>query len=246
MLKLFRQPTLLCFSPPVMIATIIIELALAGWVITRYATSTAKRLIVTLLISLAAFQLAEYNVCSSAPVDLFWSRFGYIFITILPPLGIHLLLQIRRESRPKLLIFCYGAGAAFAAAFAFLSTGLYHGVCAGNYVIFILAQPLTQFYEVYYFSLVLIGLWLGLRPATSGTSLTRRRSLLWMVMAYLAFSVPTLIINLMLPATKAAVPSIMCGFAVVFALIIGLKVAPLVLKQSPLPTSLPLPKIPSH
>jgi hypothetical protein len=109
-----------------------------------------------------------------------------------------------------------------------------------------LAQPLTQFYEVYYFSLVLIGLWLGLRPATSGTSLTRRRGLLWMVTAYLAFSVPTLIINLMIPATKAAVPSIMCGFAVVFALIIGLKVAPLILKQAPFTTSLPLPKIPSR
>lgn len=229
-----------------MIATIIIELALAGWVIIRYATSTAKRLIVTLLFSLAAFQLAEYNVCSSAPVDLFWSRFGYIFITILPPLGIHLLLRIRRESRPKLLALSYATAAGFTAAFAFLSTGLNHGVCAGNYVIFILAKPLTQFYDIYYFSLVLIGLWLGLRPATSVTSLTRRRGLLWMVMAYLAFSVPTIIINLMLPATKAAVPSIMCGFAVVFALIIGLKVAPLILKQSPFPTSLPLPKIPSR
>jgi len=232
MLKLFRQPTLLCFSPPVMIATIIIELALAGWVILRYATSTSKRLIVTLLLCLAAFQLAEFNVCSSAPVDLFWSRLGYVFITALPPLGIHLILKLRRESRPALLAFSYLASGIFTAAFAFLSTGLNHGVCTGNYVIFILAQPLSLLYEIYYFSFVLIGIWLALRPTPNAPSPAQRRSLYWMVAAYFAFSVPTLVINFLLPSTKAAIPSIMCGFAIIFAIIIGLKVAPLVLKRA--------------
>jgi hypothetical protein len=232
MLKQFRQPTLLCFSPPVMIATIAIELALAVWVLTRYATSTTKRLIITLLLCLAAFQLAEFNVCSSAPADLFWSRFGYIFITVLPPLGIHLILKLRREARPLLLAISYSASAAFAAAFAFLSTGLNHAVCTGNYVIFILAQPISQLYEIYYFSFVLIGIWLALRQLPVTTSQDHRRSLIWMVAAYLAFSVPTLVINFLLPSTKAAVPSIMCGFAIIFAIIIGLKVAPLVLKRA--------------
>jgi hypothetical protein len=234
MLKLFRQPTLLCFSPPVMIATIAIELALAGWVFAKYATSTTKRLIVTLLFCLAAFQLAEFNVCSSAPVDLFWSRFGYIFITALPPLGIHLILKLRHESRPKLLAPSYASGTAFAAAFAFLPTGLNHGVCTGNYVIFLLAQPLTQLYEIYYFVLVMIGLWLALNSIDSEAPASRRRSLSWTVIAYLVFCVPTLIINFIIPTTKVAVPSIMCGFAVGFAIIIGLKVAPLALKKSPI------------
>ena len=217
-----------------MVATIAIELALAGWVIIRYSTSTAKRLIVALLICLAAFQLAEFNVCSSAPVDLFWSRFGYIFITALPPLGIHLILKLRGESRPKLLASSYALGGIFAATFAFSSTGLNHGVCSGNYVIFILSNSLGHLYQIYYFSLVLAGLWLARLPLPGKASPGRKSSLNWMIIAYLAFCLPTFIINFLIPSTKIAVPSIMCGFAVGFAIIIGLKVAPLALKRSPI------------
>jgi hypothetical protein len=224
--KLFRAPTMLCFSPPVMVATIIIELSLAVWVVARYAVGTSRRLIVTLLVCLAAFQLAEFNVCSSAMPDVIWSRIGYVFITFLPPLGLHLVMRLRRNRSPVLLAGSYVVAAFFAGAFAFLPTSLNRGVCAGNYVIFRLSEPLAHIYGCYYFALVLLGLGLALWPSHHA-NVRRRDALRWTAVGYVAFTLPTLIINFLLPMTHMGIPSIMCGFAVILAVILGTRVAPL-------------------
>jgi len=206
--------------------TIVIELGLAIWVGARYVGSTSRRLILALLICLAAFQLAEFNVCSPALPNVIWSRVGYVFITFLPPLGLHLVTKLRREHRPALLATAYSAAISFAIAFAFISNGLNRGVCAGNYVIFVLAQPLATIYGFYYLGLVALGLVLTRGPRPHATAATRS-ALLWMTLGYVAITVPTLIINWFLPMTRLGIPSIMCGFAIVLALILGLKVAPL-------------------
>jgi hypothetical protein len=44
--------------------------------------------------------------------------------------------------------------------------------------------------------------------------------------------VPTTIVNIVNPASISGIPSIMCGFAVIMALCLLFKVAPLVLKDS--------------
>lgn len=226
MKSFFRRPALLCFSPPVMIATMVIELALAVWVALKYVTNTPRRLILALLVCLAAFQLAEFNVCSPATPDIVWSRIGYIFITFLPPLGIHLITKLRREQRTGLIATGYAASTIFAFAFAFLSNNLNRGVCAGNYVIFVLAQPLATLYGTYYLGLVVVGLvltrWPQKHPSPTSTT-----ALGWMTAGYLAFTLPTLIIDFILPMTRLGIPSIMCGFAVILAIILGTRVAPL-------------------
>lgn len=226
MKKFFAPNTLLCFSPAIMVATIIIELSLALWVFTRYATRTSRRLILLLLVFLAAFQLAEFNVCGSAIPDLIWSRVGYIFITMLPPLGLHLIVRLRRDHRPKLVGTAYLAAAAFALAFGFLPSGLNQGVCTGNYVIFLLAPTLSMIYGIYYLGFVFLGLLMALvRPAhTTGK---QRTALSWTAIGYIAFTLPVLIIDLILPYIHLGIPSIMCGFAVILAIILGIKVAPL-------------------
>jgi hypothetical protein len=226
MKSFMHRPVLLCFSPPVMIATIIIEVSLAIWVSVKYMTSSARRLILAILFCLAAFQLAEFNVCSPSVPSLVWSRIGYVFITFLPPLGIHLITKIRREQRPRLLAAAYTAASAFAVAFAFLSNNLNRGVCAGNYVIFVLAQPLAMLYGLYYLGFVAVGLALTRLRVKNPTSKTPL-ALNWMTAGYVAFTLPTIIINFLLPMTRLGIPSIMCGFAVLLALILGLKVAPL-------------------
>jgi hypothetical protein len=222
----FRQPNLICFSPPVMIATIFIELGLATWVFARYAVGSSRRLIIAMLICLAAFQLAEFNVCSPALPDIVWSRIGYVFITLLPAFGLHLVTRLRRENRPTLTTSGYAIAGLFAVAFAALPTALNRGICTGNYVIFLLAQPLSTLYGYYYLGLVLLGLALALWPLRHASA-TQRIALHWTAFGYLAFSVPTLIINFLLPLTRLGIPSIMCGFAVILAIILGLRVAPL-------------------
>lgn len=209
-----------------MIATMVIELALAAWVIVRYSSRTPQRLIVAMLVLLAAFQYAEFNICTTTSVGLLWPRLGYDFITFLPPLGIHLITRLRGEERPGLVMASYGAAAVFAATFTFGSSSIISGVCGGNYIILLLQPYLSNLYGIYYFGLEFIALGLALAPVRNSTP-QLRSALRWMALGYLAIIVPTFIFYVALPATQVAIPSIMCGFAVILALIVGLWVAPL-------------------
>ncbi len=47
-----------------------------------------------------------------------------------------------------------------------------------------------------------------------------------LILGYLVFLVPTAISNTVEPSSRAGIPSIMCGFAVIFALILVIYVLP--------------------
>lgn len=209
-----------------MIATMVVELCLAAWVIFSYAARTPQRLIVAILVVLAAFQYAEFNICTSSSIGLMWPRLGYDLITLLPPLGIHLATRMRREERTGLVMASYGAAVVFAATFTFGSNSIVSGVCGGNYVILLLQPYLSHLYGVYYFGLEFVALWLAFSTARQSTA-KLREALRWLGVAYLTMMVPTFIIYYILPSVHVAIPSIMCGFAVGLALIVALRVAPL-------------------
>ena len=228
--KLPKANTLYCFSPPVMIFTIIVELSLAVWMLSRYTIKTPQRIVFALLVFLAAFQVAEFNVCTSQPIDLIWSRLGYTFITILPALALDLVIRLRGNRLRYLANLGYGLAVFFILAFSFLPSTMNVGVCNGNYVVFFLTEPLSKVYGLYYLGLELIGLNLSIVSA-SNASKPHQIALKLMGLAYLSIMLPSFIIYFVLPSTRTAIPSIMCGFAIFFALIVGLKVTPLISKK---------------
>src|SRR6185312_258892 len=72
-----KSTRLNCFSPPVMIATMVIETILAVYTVWRYKMSDMVRLAAITLLGLATFQLAEFFVCTgSIGHTIEWSRFG--------------------------------------------------------------------------------------------------------------------------------------------------------------------------
>ena len=109
--------TLYCFSPPVMIATIIIELSLAIYTFLKIKKSSVKTISIATLVLLAAFQGAEFFVCQSYSwVDgEFVSRLGFVAITLLPPLGIHLanLIAGRRRNWSTITSYVLASGFIF-------------------------------------------------------------------------------------------------------------------------------------
>src|SRR5277367_5386860 len=91
-----------CFSPPVMLATLVIESLLAIYTLWRYQMTVVARLIVVAVLALATFQLAEFHVCTGFGLAAeHWSRLGYIAITLLPPLGLHILHQLADKPRRR-------------------------------------------------------------------------------------------------------------------------------------------------
>ncbi len=223
-----RAGTFYCFSPPVMIATFAIEIILAIHTVVRYKMSAVTRLAASMLICLAVFQLAEYNICEgSLGLDSAnWARLGFASITLLPPLGIHLATKLAKDKQPVLVLGAYTMAAAFISFFLFIGHGVTGPACMGNYVIFKIANGAGGLFSTYYYLLLVVAVVYAGRKAKEMKQAHKARALNALSVGYLAFMLPTTAINFVNPETVRAIPSIMCGFAVVMALFIAGEVLP--------------------
>jgi hypothetical protein len=227
-MRYLKTNRLYCFSPPVMLVTIIIELGLAAYVLFRYKMNTVSRLGTGILVALATFQIAEYNVCEGAwgLSGMDWARLGYVAITLLPPLGLHMAIKIRGQSRPRLIAAVYGTGAIFAGIFLFVGNGMQYQECLGNYVIFKIARWSVLPYTAYYYGWLLVGTVATLGYAHKLADPHKRVALRALGIGYLSFILPTTAAVIVDPSVISGIPSIMCGFAVILALHIGFYVIP--------------------
>lgn len=231
MLKKYTK-NMFCFSPPVMLATFFIEIALAIYAIWRYKMTALTRLISLLLGLLAVFQLAEYLVCGGLGLSgLDWSRVGFMAITLLPPIGLHIVHEMAGKQNKPLIIASYATSAAFVAYFAFATSALTGNQCTGNYVIFELPLTATWIYSVYYYGWVITGLVTAWQFAKSARKTKQQSALKAFAVGYASLLIPTATVNLIAPETLNGIPSIMCGFAVILALIVGFKVLPNLAEQ---------------
>ncbi len=218
-----RDLKLYCFSPFVMLATFVVEVALAIYVLFLYKLNEVGRVAVATLVFLAIFQLAEYNVCEVGWIEsITASRIGYVAITMLPPLGLHLAYALARPKKRPLLLPAYLTAAAFAAFFLLVPSALSGHSCLGNYVIFQMAPNASWLYGLYYYGWMLTAVWLCWYLAQPKT----RVALYGMAVGYIAFIAPTTAANVIDPKTLYGIPSIMCGFAVLFAFSVAFWIMP--------------------
>ncbi len=216
-----------------MLTTLVLEFFLAGYTIWRYNMTTVTRLITLMLGCLATFQLAEYFVCTGyggvhGPA---WSQLGFVAIAALPPLGLHAQHILAGKPNRRLVQTSYAMMAAFMAAFLIFPEAFNSYQCTGNYVIFHLRPRLGGLYYIYYFGWLFTAISLGVRWANelktqSPAERKKLETTQAMVLGYLVFLIPVTLANVVSPSTRAGIPSIMCGFAVLLALILGLYIMP--------------------
>lgn len=215
-----------------MLATFIIEISLVVYTLWRYGLNAITRVAMAILVCLAVFQLAEYNVCEGAwGIDSAgWARVGYVAITLLPPLGINLIARLSGDKKRWPLYASYGAGLLFIGYFLLATNGIEAEACLGNYVIFAQGHNTGYAYGLYYYGLLIASIgYAALRAKTANRG--TKKSLHALIIGYILFMVPTTVVNLIDPTTLAGIPSIMCGFAVSLALILAFAVLPLRLKK---------------
>lgn len=222
-----------CFSPPVMLATLITESLLTIYTLWRYKMTVLGRLAVFTLIALAAFQLSEYRVCTGYGFSAEqWSRIGFVMITTLPPLGIHMLHVLAGKPRRRLVVSAYATMTAFIVFFLTYHTAFIGHKCTGNYVIFQMGPWAGGAYGIYYYGWLLTALLLGanwaneLMRSTAKAARRKLEAVRGLIIGYLVFLIPTALANSVKPSTRAGIPSIMCGFAVLFALILVFYILP--------------------
>jgi hypothetical protein len=225
-MNIYRHPgRLYCFSPPVMLATFLIEFGLAIYTIWRYKMTTISRLAVIMLFALGTFQLAEYMVCGGLGLtNIQWARVGYVAITLLPALGIHMLVTLAGKKNNLLVGAAYASCLAFV-VFYIIGTGVIEGQqCLANYAVFYTQHASSQWYTAYYYGWLIIGVYLAWQWGNEQP--VNKSVLRAMMIGYLVFLVPTTFFNIIDPSTLKGIPSIMCGFAVLLAFVIVLKVLP--------------------
>lgn len=228
-----KSTQLNCFSPPVMLVTLIIEFSAAIYTVWRYKMTTATRLITGLLLGLGTFQVAEYFVCTLNPHAETWSRIGFVAISTLPAFGTHLMHVLADKPKRKAVALAYASMIGFSIFFLLYNGAFVGHKCEGNYVIFHLGTKiggtyaLTYYYPWLAFGLIMGGRWANELMKKGGEQARKRLEAVRGLMAgYLVFVVPCAIWNTLDAASRPAIPSIMCGFAVLLALILALYILP--------------------
>jgi len=226
-----KSAQLNCFSPPVMLATFCIEMVLAVYTAWRYKMNVLARLAVLMLVALAVFQLCEYHVCGGLGLRAKeWSRIGYIAITLLPPLGLHMLHVLADKPRRRLVGSAYITMVVAIGYFLIDRTAFKGYACTGNYNIFQIGMRPAIVYAVYYYGWLFTSIGFCFRWAKelkrTGKGLNRLEAVQGLIVGYLVFLVPTALANTVKPETRRGIPSIMCGFAVLFALILTFYIMP--------------------
>lgn len=223
-----------------MLATFIIEIGFALYILWRYQMTVVTRLVVAVLAFLAIFQGTEFLLCGGVGVNGgTWSRIGYASITMLPPLGLHLAHSIAGKKSRYLVPLAYLSAGAFITYFLAGVNAISGHTCYANYAVFNTENGATWAYALYYYGWLVIG---TLTAASFAGKAKKgiRQALYALAIGYAAFIVPTTAFNLINPDTVSAIPSIMCGFAVILAFVLTLKVAPEVIKPKSAKQSLRL------
>lgn len=210
-----------------MAATFAIEIGLMAFVILRYGLATTLRRLTALsLLCLAIFQLAEYNVCGRFNIDaLAWSRIGFVAITLLPPLGMHIVHVLANIKSRHRVWASYLLASIWVYIFALSPVAFRSHECAGNYAIFQLTNGYGGLFFSYYYILMFIAILIAGRALSRATK-RRAKALKALIAGYFFFIIPTTIVNMINPDTLDGIPSIMCGFAVLFAITLVTVVLP--------------------
>ena len=217
-----------------MLFTFCIEIGFAFYIWLTSKRKPIHLLLISVLVFLAIFQLAEYQVCSNK--SLFWMRLGYISISMLPPLGIHLVSMVTK--RKWLVYLGYSLAGIFIFTFLFNTQSISSAICGGNYVMVATSGTIaSKYFPLYYYGLMFVALtdianYIKSLPNTYKSDQPEPRFLLWLMLGYLSFLGPTGAVYLLSTEAQRGIPSIMCGFAVLLALIIGLRIYPISKKLS--------------
>jgi hypothetical protein len=135
-----------------------------------------------------------------------------------------MLCAISGYKKPAIITAAYATCAAFVTYYIFNPGAINGSMCYANYAVFYTEHFVAQIFGAYYYGWLMIGVYLAWQW---GIELPKKRKALqYMMIGYLVFLLPTTFFNITDPTTLSGIPSIMCGFAVLLAFIIVIKVLP--------------------
>jgi len=208
------------YSPILAVVTAAFEVTVAVWALRGPGERSIIRTTSVILLLLAAYQIAEVAICANVTAAGFTPRLAFIIVTWLPALGWLLIAQLlRRRSRT----FTGSAYAMLAAAAGIVvwivvdRSFASASVCNAVYARYTHAMPRFSVYSSFY----CLGL-LGMTVFSGYGAMTcrdprRQRQLLAVFVGTVAFLALALLTSQFVPPARGALPSIMCHYALLFA-----------------------------
>jgi len=220
--------TLYCFTPLVTLLTFVVEAALAVYALARYRSTTFGRLSALAISLLALFQLSEYLACSGGD-RIFWTRIAFLAIALPPAIGLHMAAVVTKERRRSAVLAGYALAAGFVAFIMTVPSSLAGASCLAKFVVFSTDRAFGFAYAAYYIGMLAVAVVALGRAWRSGIG--ERGAVAWLLVGYCSFIVPTFLLYVMVYSTRPGLPSILCGFAIFFSLILVGRILPVVAKS---------------
>lgn len=207
--------TFFCFTPLVSLSTFVIEFCFALYVLVKYKPTLFSKLCVLVLVCLGVFQFSEFLICTTPYLDVS-IKLGYIAITLLPALGIHIIYSL--TNRWKFFAYIsYAWAAILVLAIVFVPKVAFLATCNPNYVSYTSNSVFSFSHWLYY--VVSMGVGVLLLSYAIVKHIGDRKEEKWMIVSYFVFIIPSMILFYTNTIQHIALPSVMCGFAILTAII---------------------------
>lgn len=211
----------MCLTPWISAATFIIELFIAAWLFSL-PKKRDTRIAAWIVVFLAVYQLSSFFLCTKSSV--FWNLIGYLAVTWLPALGIH-LAQIQTNQRLQYKLF-YGLALIFSLGMIFTAPiFLPDAQCDAMFISYHNHPWGFIVYGMYYLGtlgLIVISL---IKAYNYTNGINKAKNLIFLI-GMLSFIIPAYLIKFTIPFLSNSFPSVFCFFAVFLA-------ACLVLREKP-------------
>lgn len=204
----------MCYTPWLAGVTFLIEVGVIYSIYRNGLRSNAQKLMAITATTLATYQLSEVLMCGFGFM-VAGTRLGWFAISLLPPMGLLLLQELGATIRGTTVACATGAG--FAAYYAFIP-GVVTATSCGRIFIRYANVASGQLYGLYYNGLLLLVSFALAHLLIVKRDHEYRELHKLFLLGYLGFMIPTALIVTFVDGVSGGIPSIMCAFAVSFAL----------------------------
>ncbi|MFC2134495.1 hypothetical protein ACFLTH_07740 [Bacteroidota bacterium] len=178
-----------------------------------------NKLVISLIGLLFLYQVFEFIICFVEAQSAAIVYISLVTISILPPLSLLIILRFYKYNS-KIFLIIFMPALYFLIYYLFAIENIAVMKCTVLYIIY--NYPLGTLYGAFYYIPVLVSIIILIIKLKQEKSPQKKTLSIIILSGYVITSIPGLLINLFVPGAIAAVESILCKLALIFAVTFAL------------------------
>jgi len=207
----------MCFAPYISLSTFVIEFLLAAFFFFKNPKDKLNRMIALISLMLGVYQLNEFLICVTS-LNLF-TRLAMSTTAIMPALGItYALIVYRKKVNFYWHALIYAPPVFFILMFVISNYYKQSAICTSVFIQYSGGRLLGQFFSLYYLLYLIAAVVIFYFASVSAKLMYERRMAHLGMLGMFIFTIPTFVFLLFLPALEIQFASVLCEFALLFAI----------------------------